>query len=112
MVLYFELNFAVLMIFVSIISSANACKAVCCRKSKNQGSASFSVINADGEPVTIQDLQEKSIPLGANRVVPPMLTADSRARARANSMSKFLQVNVQWCNEGINFRITQSGKKH
>ena len=105
-----ELILAPFMIIVTVTSSAYACKAVCCRKSKNQGSASFSIVNADGEPVTIQDLQKKAIPLGANRVVLPMLTADSRARA--NSMSKFLQVNVQWCNEGINFRITQSGKKH
>jgi hypothetical protein len=76
---------AVSMIFITISSSAYACKAVCCRKTKIESSVVFSAVNVDGQQVTISDLQNKAIPLGANGFVLPLPTAVSQG----NSIGKF-----------------------
>jgi hypothetical protein len=54
------LMLAPFMIIITITSSACACHAVCCRKSENiEEVEHFSVVNAEGQPVTIQDLEEQ-----------------------------------------------------
>jgi hypothetical protein len=59
-----ELILAPFMIIITVTSSAYACHAVCCRNSE-KNPEDFSVINAEGQRMTIQDLQ------GANLVVHP-----------------------------------------
>jgi len=82
-VVLLELTLASCMFIINVTSLAYACLAVCCRNSE-KNPEDFSVINSEGQCMTIQDLQ------GCNKVVHPT----SLAVPQAYITGKFLQVNA------------------
>ena len=56
------------MVVAAIVSSAISCRAICCRRSKAQGSVLYNPVGIDGQPIPLQQV----VPLSHGGVQVPI----------------------------------------
>ena len=63
-----EVLLSLMMVVAAIVSSAISCRAICCRRSKAQGSVLYNPVGIDGQPIPLQQV----VPLSHGGVQVPI----------------------------------------